>query len=414
MGASAKLGVPFAEQIEFFRNKKNLPSERWDDIWKSAHDRGFIVTGAGKAELLSDFHGTILEYMETGKGLDEFRRDFRKIVERHGWHGWKGEGTKKGEMWRTRVIFETNMRTSYMAGKYKQLTHPNLLKVAPYWQYVHSGKEHYRPQHKAWGDAKLTLRHDHPFWQTHFPPNGWFCGCSVSPVGKPARDAATEPPDGWDAIDARTGAPVGIDKGWDYAPGASAETPLLDIVDQKLIKLDGVIGAAMWEALEPAIETDLTTKWRNFFRDAITRKNRWKSRGKWMIVGALAPRWIERAIAEGVPPATAEIAIRDRDIFHIIRDEKVNPLNLLWLRGLTGHLKTPQAVILDKTQKEPALLLIYASGGKGKKLIVRINYQIRKVGVKNLVDSGRELDDRAILSIRNQIGKGYVLIEGSV
>ncbi len=37
---------PFTEQVAFFRKKINLPSERWDDIKKSAHDRGFIVAGA--------------------------------------------------------------------------------------------------------------------------------------------------------------------------------------------------------------------------------------------------------------------------------------------------------------------------------------------------------------------------------
>ena len=38
--------TPFAEQLDFFRQKLNLPSERWDDIQKAAHDRAFIVAGA--------------------------------------------------------------------------------------------------------------------------------------------------------------------------------------------------------------------------------------------------------------------------------------------------------------------------------------------------------------------------------
>ncbi|MCR6495156.1 hypothetical protein LJB71_02110 [Thermomonas sp. S9] len=36
--------------------------------------------------------------------------------------------------------------------------------------------------------------------------------------GKPGY---TEPPPGWDAIDPKTGEPVGIDKGWGYQPGAT-------------------------------------------------------------------------------------------------------------------------------------------------------------------------------------------------
>ena len=47
-------GLPFQEQIDFFRAKLNLPTDRWDDIWKAAHDRAFVVAGAAKADLLND------------------------------------------------------------------------------------------------------------------------------------------------------------------------------------------------------------------------------------------------------------------------------------------------------------------------------------------------------------------------
>lgn len=36
------LNLPFQEQIDFFRAKLNLPTARWDDIWKGAHDRAFV------------------------------------------------------------------------------------------------------------------------------------------------------------------------------------------------------------------------------------------------------------------------------------------------------------------------------------------------------------------------------------
>lgn len=32
-----------------------------------------------------------------------------------------------------------------------------------------------RPQHKAWDNIVLPV--DHPFWDTHYPPNGWNCRC---------------------------------------------------------------------------------------------------------------------------------------------------------------------------------------------------------------------------------------------
>lgn len=41
------------------------------------------------------------------------------------------------------------------------------------------------------------------------------------------------PPEGWDAVDAKTGAPVGIDTGWGYAPGESAASTA-NLVDLKV------------------------------------------------------------------------------------------------------------------------------------------------------------------------------------
>ena len=35
--------VPFQQQIAFFRNKKNVLTESWLDLWQSEHDNGFIT-----------------------------------------------------------------------------------------------------------------------------------------------------------------------------------------------------------------------------------------------------------------------------------------------------------------------------------------------------------------------------------
>ena len=307
---SAQFQQPFAEQIAFFLQKLNLPTERYDDITRGAHDRGFVVAGAAKADLLDDLRRSVEGGIRAGSGLDKFRRDFRALVERNGWHGWTGEGTKKGEAWRTRVIYETNLRASYAAARYQQMKNPDLLNVAPYWQYVHSGKEHYRPEHKAWSDERLTLWHDHPFWQTHYPPNGYGCGCTVTAVVAPRRGAATEPPDGWNVPNPKTGTPPGIDPGWDHAPGANTTTPLVDLAEQKLVKLDSAIGAQMWEAIAPAIEMERELKW-------FGTLDKWLSdpvpRGRCAIVGALSPKIVTALSAGKLPvPASAEIAIEDR------------------------------------------------------------------------------------------------------
>ncbi|MEI4195235.1 phage head morphogenesis protein [Roseovarius sp. E0-M6] len=172
---AATFRQPFKEQVAAFRLRLGnlVPTSRWDDLWQSQHDRAFMIAGATKADLLSDLAGAVDRAISEGTGLEAFRKDFRAIVEKHGWHGWTGEGTEKGEAWRTRVIYRTNMRTSYMAGRHAQLVEGGF----KFWVYRHGGSLEPRLHHLAWDG--LILPADHPFWQTHFPPNGWGCSCRV-------------------------------------------------------------------------------------------------------------------------------------------------------------------------------------------------------------------------------------------
>ena len=235
---SGVLKRPFAEQVAAFRLRLGdlVPTRRWDDIAGAAHDRAFMVAGAMKADLLADLAGAVDRAVSQGGTLEDFRRDFRATVERQGWHGWTGEGTKAGEAWRTRVIYRTNMATTYAAGQRAQLIDGGY----GLWIYRHGGSREPRPEHLAWDG--LTLPADHPFWETHSPPNGWGCSCYVTGARseRGARRLGGDPdktlPEGWDRVDRRTGAPGGIDRGWGHAPGATvaeavrALAPKLDLL----------------------------------------------------------------------------------------------------------------------------------------------------------------------------------------
>ncbi len=233
----ASFGKPFDLQLAALRLRlaNQVATTAWDDLVKAQHDRAFVVAGAVKADLLADLAGAVEKSIARGTTLEEFRRDFRGLVEKHGWHGWTGEGSAKGEAWRTKVIYRTNMATSYAAGRWAQLM------SMPYLIYNHGNSMEPRQEHLAWHG--LVLPRDHPFWLTHAPINGWGCTCYLSGARSPeaARRRGGDPdkalPAGWDAIDPRTGAPKGIDKGWDYAPGASVARDLAGIVDKKAATL---------------------------------------------------------------------------------------------------------------------------------------------------------------------------------
>lgn len=428
--ASAVSGVlkrPFDEQVKFFRGKMGnlVPTERWDDMKRGAHDTGFMVAGATKADLLADLAAAVDRTISEGKSIQAFRQDFRTIVERRGWHGWTGEGTAAGEAWRTRVIYTTNMSTSYAAGRYQQLRDGGF----DFWIYKHSGAREPRQQHLAWNG--MTLPKDHPFWKTHGPKNGWGCECYV--VGarseRGARRLGGEPgkqlPEGWDAIDPKTGAPVGIDKGWDYQPGRRANAvrgiaEKLGQVDPGLIRqlylktatLPAQLGARMADSWPDFVRPALASEFGGFVDRVMDER---VSRGRIFVVGAMRPQWVKTLATAGAAPATAEIAVREADILHTFRDFKPHTLPVDWYKRLPVHLAVPQAAILDETHATPALLLFFDAPGDAKKLVLRVNYRVKKLRESvNLAGTGELLTAEGVTSVKGQIGRGYTLIEGNL
>jgi hypothetical protein len=71
------------------------------------------------------------------------------------------------------------MRVEYWSERRAQMKHPDVLKRRPYWKYLHNSNQE-SPCHVEW--SGLVLRHDDPWWDTHFPPNGPDCQCSVAAV----------------------------------------------------------------------------------------------------------------------------------------------------------------------------------------------------------------------------------------
>lgn len=360
MASALGFNAPFAEQLAFFKRKLNLPSERWDDIVQAAHDRAFIVAGAQQADLLNDLKNAVAKAIEQGTGLEAFRQDFQAIVARHGWTGWTGSESAARTAWRTKVIYQTNMVTSYAAGRWRQLNDPDLLKILPYWQYKHSDSVlHPRPEHVSWDG--LTLPPDHAFWQAHFPPNGWGCHCRVTAVSKEQAMQAMAKGRGPAAAPA-AGDVSGIDPGFGYAPGANANRPLQDFIDQKLIRLDAPIGAQMWRHLQPALAAERQLAWGETLDNWQKQPS---GRGEKFILGAVHADTLEWLQARALPqPATAEIGIEDRLVLgkkqarHI---EAQNGLTLDEWRELPALLDNPAAIYFDTNSGN----LIYVNDGIG-------------------------------------------------
>lgn len=248
--------LPFKEAVDFFRNKVSVPTTAWNDLWLDQHSQGFMVAGAIKGELIADLRDAVDQAISAGDTLEDFRKNWDQIVERHGWQ-YQG-----GRNWRTRIVYETNTRQAYNAGRWQQLTDPDVLATRPYLLYRHGGSAHPRLLHLAWNGTCLPA--DDPWWATHYPQNGWGCKCKIFSAGqrdiqRMGASAKLQAPDNgsyaWVDKQGRSFTlPNGIDPGFQYNPGAAAaqgKQILTDRINQLPPDLAGQIRGEIGRGVRP-------------------------------------------------------------------------------------------------------------------------------------------------------------------
>lgn len=359
---SATFRKPFSEALAAIdlrlADQRAVSTSR--DPAYSGHERSFMVAGAIKADLIDDLGQAIRKARSDGTGYDVFKKDFRAIVERNGWHGWTGEGTAKGEEWRMRTIYQTNMRTSYMAGRLAQLRKSGF----KFWVYRHSGAAHPRLNHLAFDG--IALPPDHPFWVTHYPPNGWGCGCIVEGAMNAAgiRRVGGDPDkkllDNWRDLDPRTGAPIGIGKGWAQSPGADVTDDIDRIVKAKLEKLNPDVGAGYGAEMQPLVEE----AWQLAVQQSVDEPAP-------KLIGSMSVDLVAALKARKVAPRSAEIvAVPDAKASRFDADD-ILPLGE-WLE-MSARLARPSAVLIDEATGH--LLFVLPATADWPQRVVEVDYQ---------------------------------------
>lgn len=240
--------VPPKEAVDYFRKKGYRTSFDWRDMAAEEHAYAFTAAKAMRNDILQDIRGAVDDAIAKGKTFSDFKKALKPILQEKGWWGRKlavdpltGEEreVQLGSSRRLKVIFDTNLRTAYAAGKWERVQRTK--DAFPYLRYVAVMDERTRAQHRQWHDVILPA--DDPFWDKFYPPNGWHCRCSVQQLS--ARDlerrglalTRSDPatPDRvW--IDKRNGlalkVPRGIDPGFAQNPGKARmramTPPLLD------------------------------------------------------------------------------------------------------------------------------------------------------------------------------------------
>jgi len=200
-----------AEAVKYWGGKAPVSAKDFKRLEASARSRAFAVSGLARMDQVGAVQSAIGKVLEEGETLADFKGRIGGIIEQQGWTGNKA--------WRVENIFRTNIQSAYMAGRYEQMT--RVAKARPYWKLVAVRDRRTRQTHLAVDG--LVYPHDHPFWDTWYPPNGFACRCVVVTLSERqvkgrGLTVQTEIPDTIRVVDPATGMESLVtplpDRGW--------------------------------------------------------------------------------------------------------------------------------------------------------------------------------------------------------
>lgn len=226
--------LPPEAAIRSFRAKGFKIGFAWQDVWQEEHARAFTVAKAMRVDLLNDIRQAVDKALAEGQTLKQFQDNLTPTLRARGWWG-KQEVTdpltgearlaQLGSPRRLETIFDTNLRTSYAAGRWEAIERRK--KTRPFLRYVAVLDQKTRPRHRAWHGLVLLV--DDPWWDTHAPANGYKCRCEEQQLSQRDLDRrglklGTAPKEEMVShVNRRTGevikVPAGIDPGFAYNPG---------------------------------------------------------------------------------------------------------------------------------------------------------------------------------------------------
>lgn len=269
---AAEAGPVPVEALEWFRRKGLRPGFSFEDVWREEHAFAFTAAKVMREDVLEAMRDELGRALEEGHTFEQFRKTIEERLVALGWWGKQpvhdpvtGRVVEVNVPSRLARIFETNMRTARAAGQWQRIERTK--RTHPFLVYLNGPSREHRPEHVEWAGTALSV--DDPWWDTHFPPNGWGCKCWVRQVSERTlerlRETGIRGSDGTiipiretapairlvSYVNKRTGAtheaPEGIDPGWEYNVGkvrqaadGSKPPPSFPFSPDDLVEVPGV------------------------------------------------------------------------------------------------------------------------------------------------------------------------------
>lgn len=207
-------GFGFKEAVAY-ANARNvvLPDEYYGKLVGVQRSQSVSIAGQSSLEQIKYIIDQVASVIDKGGTF----KDFQKAVR-------DGGIDTNLPAYRLDNIFRTNVQAAYSRGRYGQQM--KVVSTRPYWMYDAINDSRVRPTHLALDNT--ILRYDHPFWKTHYTPNGYRCRCtiiSLTEAQAKKRGITTVPPD------------ADPDEGWDYNVGEDYSGGIDRAIDDTAIKL---------------------------------------------------------------------------------------------------------------------------------------------------------------------------------
>lgn len=248
------------EAYDFFKAKKLVPSFRWTDVWAAEHAAAGTIAGQMSEDVLALIYDHLGEAIKDGRDLAWFQAEMiPRLIDAGWWGNVEVVDPATGEVRETKVnpsrlelIYEVNVRSAYAAGAWERAQRTK--RTAPFLMYRTMRDERVRHSHAEWDGVTLPI--DHPFWDQHYPPNGYRCRCiarSISEAGiqdlidagqTVKRDAPAESWTEYERNGERVKVPTGVDPGFDYNVGKARAAAVDAAAARSRAKLPEPIRAA--------------------------------------------------------------------------------------------------------------------------------------------------------------------------
>ncbi len=175
--------LPPRRAIQYFKDKGYAISFNWWETYQTANARAFTVAKAMRFDVLADIRAEMDNALVNGITPREFVSNLAPRLKAKGWWGKSvvqhPDGTAElvqlGSPHRLKTIYKVNMDTARAVSRHQ--VQQATVSQRPYWMYDALEDGRTRPHHAAM-DGQV-FHHDDPFWDTHYPPNGFNCRCRV-------------------------------------------------------------------------------------------------------------------------------------------------------------------------------------------------------------------------------------------